>query len=100
MHLNRLRSAPILLVTGISTFAPSLHADPPPLHYCEVAIDFSIDGKRIAAPSALVAFGEEAEVTIGNPGEHAWRFHILADAPTIVRRANVIPVTVTLEEIA
>jgi hypothetical protein len=100
MHLNRLRSAPMLLATAFSIAATALHADPPPLHYCEIAIDFSIDGKRIAAPSALVAFGEEAEVTIGNPDEHAWRFHILADAPTIVRRANVIPVTVTLEEIA
>ena len=94
---NRFRS-PMLLALAFA--AAAARADPPPLHYCEVAIDFSIDGKRIAAPSALVAFGEEAEIMIGNPDEHAWRFRILADAPAVVHRANVIPVSIALDEIA
>jgi hypothetical protein len=67
--------------------------------HCEVAMDFRLDGKLMAAPSAIVEFGQEAEVTIGNPDEHAWRFVIVADAPTTVRRANVIPVSVDLYEI-
>ncbi|HET7923780.1 MAG TPA: hypothetical protein VFL30_02725, partial [Rhodanobacteraceae bacterium] len=77
---NRFR-APILFALAFAV--TGAHADPPPAHYCEVAIDFSIDGKHIAAPSALVAFGEEAEVTLGEPAEHAWRFRILASAPTV-----------------
>jgi hypothetical protein len=80
--------------------ATAAGADPPPLHYCEVAIDFSINGKPVAAPSALVEFGQEAALTIGNPDEHAWRFRILAEAPTVVRRASVIPVSIALDEIA
>jgi hypothetical protein len=93
----RLR-APILAMLAL--FATAVRADPPPLRYCEVAIDFSIDGKPIAAPSALVAFGEEAEITIGNPDEHAWRFRVFVDAPAVVRRVNVIPVSIALDEIA
>jgi hypothetical protein len=92
--------APVLVAGALAIFATSVHADPPPAQYCEVAIDFSIDGKHVAAPSAIVAFGEEAEVTIGNPDEHAWRFRILADAPAVVRRVNVIRVSIVLDEIA
>ena len=88
------------LLVALALVATSARADPPPMHYCEVAIDFSIDGKDIAAPSALVAFGEEAEVTIGNPDEHAWRFRIRADAPAVVRRVSVLPVSIALDEIA
>ncbi|HJT96996.1 MAG TPA: hypothetical protein VJ696_01660 [Rhodanobacteraceae bacterium] len=75
-------------------------ADAPPMHYCDIAIDFSIDGRTIAAPAATVEFGNEAEITIGDPDQHAWRFRILAEQPTLVRRANVIPVSIALEEIA
>jgi hypothetical protein len=92
--------APILVASMLAIFATTVHADPPSAQYCEVAIDFSIDGKHIAAPSAIVAFGEEAEVMIGNPDEHAWRFRILVDAPAVVRRVNVIPVSIALDEIA
>jgi hypothetical protein len=98
MHFPR--SAHAFLAGALAVFATSLHADPPATGYCEVAMDFSLDGKRIAAPNALVAFGQEAEVTIGNPDEHAWRFRILVDAPTVVRRVNVIPVSIALDEIA
>ena len=94
---DRFRAA---LLVALALAATSASADPPPLHYCEVAIDFSIDGKPIAAPSALVAFGEEAEVTIGDPADHAWRFRILADAPAVVHRVTVIPVSIALDEIA
>jgi hypothetical protein len=85
---------------GLALGAPHVRADPLPAQYCEIAIDFSLDGKHVAAPSAIVAFGEEAEVTIGNPDEHAWRFRILADAPAVVHRVNVIPVSIALDEIA
>ena len=88
-------------VTGILVvFASLANADAPAAHYCEIAMDFSVDGKRIAAPSAIVEFGKEAEVTIGDENSHAWRFRILADEPTIVRRAGVIPVSVDLYEVA
>jgi hypothetical protein len=88
------------MLAALALGAGAVRADPPPAHYCEVAIDFSLDGKRIAAPSALVAFGEEAEVTIGNPDEHAWRFRILAGEPAVVRRVAAIPVSIALDEIA
>lgn len=100
MRAHRSFLVSLVVAGAFASSAIPLHAEPPAAGYCEVAIDFSIDGKRIAAPSALVAFGEEAEVTIGNPDEHAWRFRIFADAPTVVRRASVIPVSITLDEIA
>jgi hypothetical protein len=89
----------LLLASTLAILASPLRADLP-FHYCEVAIEFSLDGKPVAAPSALVEFGREAEVTIGDPDGHAWRFRILADEPTVVRRANVIPVGIALDEIA
>lgn len=100
MLIDRRFRAPILAASALAIFAATAHADPPPAQYCEVAIDFSIDGKRIATPSAIVAFGEEAEVMVGNPDEHAWRFRILVDPPAVVRRVNVIPVSIALDEIA
>jgi hypothetical protein len=63
-------------------------------------MEFSLDGKAVAAPTLLMRFGEPGDVTLGDPASHAWRFHVLADAPTVVRRARVIPVSVELEEIA
>ena len=44
--------------------------------------------------------GRIAEITIGNESEHAWRFVIIADEPTIIRRANVLPISVDLYEVA
>jgi hypothetical protein len=99
MLIDRRFRAPVLVASALAIFATTLHADPP-ARYCEVAIDFSIEGKHVAAPSAIVAFGEEAEVTIGDPDEHAWRFRILVDAPAIVHRVNVMPVSIALDEIA
>jgi len=100
MHASGRPIGSVILAGVLAMFAASSQADPPSDGYCEVAIDFSLDGKHIAAPSAIVAYGQEAEVTIGNPDEHAWRFRILVDAPAVVRRVNVIPVSIALDEIA
>ncbi len=100
MTIDRRYRASALIAGALALSVASAHADPPPVGYCEVAIDFTLDGQHVAAPSAIVAFGEEAEVTIGNPDEHAWRFRIVADAPAVVRRVNVIPVGIALDEIA
>ncbi|MET0231901.1 MAG: hypothetical protein ABW186_13290, partial [Rhodanobacteraceae bacterium] len=93
------RYAVSILAAALS-FASAAHAQPAETPYCEVAMEFSLDGKQVAAPSVLVRFGEAADVTIGDPAEHAWHFRVLADAPAVVRRANVIPVGVELYEIA
>ena len=100
MHRKGRHAASIFVASALAFFAVALHADPPLMRYCEIAIDFSINGKHIAAPSTIVEFGQEAEIVIGEPDEHAWRFRILADAPTVVHRANVIPISIELDEIA
>jgi hypothetical protein len=89
-----------ILAAALVSLASAAHAQPADIPYCEVAMEFSLDGKAVAAPSVLVRFGEPADVTIGNPAEHAWHFRVLADAPAVVRRANVIPVGVELYEVA
>ena len=59
------------------------HADEPDSRYCEIAINLSIDGREIAAPSVIVEFGKDAEITVSrDDGQSGWRFHIIADAPT------------------
>jgi hypothetical protein len=80
--------------------AAAVHAQPVDTPYCEVAMEFSLDGKQVAAPSVLVRFGEPADVTVGDPSGHAWHFRVLADAPAVVHRANVIPVGLDLYEVA
>jgi hypothetical protein len=97
--MTRRHAAPFL-AAALATLAAAAHAQPPETPYCEVVMQFSIDGKQVAAPSVLVRFGEAADVTIGDPAEHAWHFRVLADAPTVVRRANVIPVGLELYEVA
>jgi hypothetical protein len=74
----------------------------PDARYCEIAIDLSINGHAIAAPSAIIEYGKDAEITLSrDDGQSGWRFHVLADAPTTVRRMNVvIPVSVELYELA
>ncbi|HVT31710.1 MAG TPA: hypothetical protein VHE32_03635 [Rhodanobacteraceae bacterium] len=94
------RFAASSILAALVSFAAAAHAQPAGSTYCEVAMEFSIDGREIAAPTLLVRFGEPGDVTIGDPAGHAWRFRVLADAPTVVRRANVIPVSVDLDEIA
>ena len=100
MHASGRPIGSVILAGALAMFAASSQADPPSDGYCEVAIDFSLDGKHGAAPSAIVAYGQEAEVTIGDPDEHAWRFRILVDPPAVVRRVNTIPVSIALDEIA
>lgn len=100
MSIDRRHRTAILAASALTLFAATVRADPPGTNYCEVSIDFSLDGRHIASPSAIVAFGEEAEVTIGDPDQHAWRFRILAGAPAVVHRVNVIPVGIALDEIA
>jgi hypothetical protein len=85
---------------ALALVAAAAHAQPVDTPYCEVAMDFSLDGKPVASPSVLVRFGEPADVTIGDPASHAWHFRVLADAPTVVRRASAIPVSVELYEVA
>jgi hypothetical protein len=87
-----------LICAALAGFAAVAHADES--RYCEIAIDFSLNGKLVASPSAIVTYGEDADVTVGDPAEHAWRFHILAEAPTVVRRVNAIPVSIEVYEIA
>ena len=99
MHPEARRQAQRLMLGVLAGFATIATADEPSARYCEVAMEFSLNGKTVAAPTAIVEFGKEAEVTIGNPDEHAWQFRIFVDEPTIVRRANVIPVSVELYEI-
>lgn len=88
------------LALAATLVAAGASADAPVAPYCEVAMEFSLDGKPVASPSVLVRYGEPADVTIGDPAGHAWHFRVLADAPTVVRRANVIPVDVALYEVA
>jgi hypothetical protein len=90
----------LLLTAVLASLATLAQAQPAETPYCEVAMQFSLNGKEVAAPNLLVRFGESADVTIGDPAGHAWRFRVLADAPAVVRRANVIPVDVELYEIA
>ena len=99
MHEEIRRHAQRLAFGLLAGFATVAVADEASVRYCEVAMEFSLNGKTVAAPSAIVEFGKEAEVTIGNPDEHAWQFRIFVDEPTIVHRANVIPVSVELYEI-
>ena len=66
--------------------------------YCEVALEFSLDGRTIGTPSALVEFGQQADVTIGDE-MHGWHFSIVADEPKIVRRVNAIPIEIDLYEV-
>jgi len=90
----------LVLATALATLAAAAQAQPVETPYCEVAMEFSLDGRQVAAPNLLVRFGESADVTIGDPAAHAWHFRVLAEAPAVVRRANVIPVEVELYEIA
>lgn len=93
----RCRLIPFLAALSLGVAA---HAQPVDAPYCEIAMQFSLDGHAVASPSVLVRYGEPADVTIGDPAGHAWHFRVLADAPTIVRRANVIPVGIELYEVA
>jgi hypothetical protein len=91
MHLR------VAVIVAATLVAAGASADTP---YSEIAMEFSVDGRAVASPSALVRYGEPADVTIGDPARHAWRFHVLADAPSVVHRASVLPVSVEIYEVA
>jgi hypothetical protein len=85
--------AVLIVVAGIA------NADPP-TRYCQIAMDFSVNGRPVAAPSTIVEFGREAEITLSrDDGMTGWQFRIVADEPTIVHRVNVIPVRMDLFEL-
>jgi hypothetical protein len=92
------RARPWLLaaVVGIAGIANADSAT----RYCEIAMDFSVNGRPVAAPSTVVEFGKEAEITLSrDDGATGWQFRIVADEPTIVHRVNVIPISMDLFEL-
>lgn len=100
MAISLPRRARHLLLAAIASFSINATADPPSAHHCEIAIDFSVNGRAIAAPSALVEFGKEAEITLSrDDGISGWRFAIVADEPTVIHRVNVIPISIDVYEL-
>ncbi len=70
------------------------------VRYCEIAFEFSVEGKLLAAPSTLVAFGQPADIVIDKPDlTGSWQFHIVADAPTLIHRVTTIPIEIEISEI-
>ena len=70
------------------------------LRYCEIAFDFSVNGKPIASPSTVVEFGQPADITIDKSDlTGSWQFHIVADAPTLIHRVTTIPIEIEISEI-
>ena len=68
-----------------------------PAHYCEVAMDLTVDGHPIASPSTIVEIGKEAEMTFeGRGGANSGLLRFVIDEPTVVRRATVIPTEMQL----
>lgn len=94
-----LRRAIFPVLAAAIAAAATAQTGAPSLRYCEVAMDFSVNGRPVAAPSAIVEFGQQADVTIGDE-MHGWRFSIVADEPKIVHRASVIPIEIDLYELA
>jgi hypothetical protein len=70
------------------------------VRYCEIAFEFSIEGKALAAPSTIVEFGQPADIVIDKPDmTGSWQFHIVADAPTLMHRVTTIPIEIEISEI-
>lgn len=94
---RRVRNALLasLLGTGFIAVAFAQNA-----HYCEVAFEFSVEGKALAAPSTIVEFGQPADIVIDKPDmTGSWQFHIVADAPTLMHRVTTIPIEIEISEI-
>lgn len=94
MNLRR----PLLAFAAAIASVAAAQTNAPTARYCEVAMDFSLNGRAVAAPSAIVEFGQQADVTVGDE-MHGWRFSIVADEPRIVHRATVIPIEIGLYEL-
>lgn len=73
-------------------------ADPPPFHYCDIAIDFAVNGRTIAAPRVIAELGQPADITLGDE-MHGWRFSIVADEPKTIHRVTAIPIDIGVYEL-
>lgn len=94
---RRIRNALLASLLGSGFIAVASAQD---VRYCEVAFEFSVQGKLLAAPSTLVEFGQPADVVIDKPDlTGAWQFHIIADAPTLTHRVTTIPIEIEISEI-
>jgi hypothetical protein len=94
------RHALQLLLGALVGIAGIANADPPSPHYCEVAMELSLNGRSVAvAPGTIVEFGKEAEITLSRDGMTGWQFRILADEPNVVRRASAVPVDIAIYEL-
>ena len=88
-----------LLLAGLFAIGGIANADSA-LRYCQIAMEFSVNGRPVAAPATVVEFGKEAEMTLSrDDGMSGWQFRIVADEPTIVHRVNVIPINMDLFEL-
>jgi len=72
-------------MAAIVLFAPSpscLAGEGRAPRYYSAQFDFEVDGAPIASPSALVEFGQEAEISVGSKdGLHGWALKFTVDAP-------------------
>jgi len=95
---------PLLSLAAFVSAANPAFAQQEPVvdeHYCEVTIDFKVNGHAIASPNTIVEFGKEAEVTIRDAnGIHGWQIAFVVDEQSLVRRAMVMPMRVQLLELA
>jgi hypothetical protein len=98
MHTPIPRYVKKLLLAAAISIGSATNADPA-AHYCEIAMDFSVNGRPIAAPSTIVEFGKEAEITLSRDGMTGWQFRILADEAAVVRRATAIPIDIAIYEL-
>jgi hypothetical protein len=87
--------AAALLVGGFIARASAQDA-----HYCEIALDFSVEGKPVAAQSTLIEFGQPADITIDKADmTGSWQLHIVVDPPALIRRVTAIPIDIEIYEI-
>ena len=94
---RRVRSALLGLLLGAGVISAASAQN---VRYCEIAFEFSIEGKALAAPSTIVEFGQPADIVIDKPDmTGSWQFHIVADAPTLIHRVTTIPIEIEISEI-
>lgn len=92
-----IRTTLLASLLGVGFMAPASAQN---ARYCEVAFEFSVEGKLLGAPSAVVEFGQPADIVIDKPDlTGAWQFHIFADAPTLIHRVTTIPIEIEISEI-
>ncbi|HEV7490921.1 MAG TPA: hypothetical protein VGO25_08955 [Rhodanobacteraceae bacterium] len=100
MKASVVRCARGALITSILCAGLFARASAQDVRYCEVAFDFNVQGKPIAAQSTIVEFGQPKDITIDKPDlSGAWQFRIVVDPPTMIRRAVTIPIDIEIYEI-